>query len=77
MSFAKRFGQLEPVHPFFPHLEEQEQVVVIEASPGSPQAKVLAYRSDLQLIPCRCSILHAQCPEQVVIPFGHQWKQYG
>ncbi|WP_341663460.1 TauD/TfdA family dioxygenase [Vibrio sp.] len=65
LSFAKRFGQLEPVHPFFPHLEEQEQVVVIETSPGSPPSKSY-WHTDLtwQSIPCRCSILHAKlCPE--------------
>lgn len=64
MSVAKRFGLLEPVHPFFPHLDDQEQVVVIETSRGNPPSQSY-WHTDLtwQKIPCRCSILHAQqCP---------------
>ncbi|MFY2508408.1 TauD/TfdA family dioxygenase [Vibrio pectenicida] len=66
MSLAKRFGELEPVHPFFPHLEDEDQVVVIETSPGNPPSKSY-WHTDLtwQKTPCRCSILHAQlCPDR-------------
>ncbi|NRF61374.1 TauD/TfdA dioxygenase family protein [Vibrio coralliilyticus] len=64
IGLAKRFGDLEPVHPFFPHLDDEEQVVVIETSPGNPPGESF-WHTDLtwQAIPCRCSILQAQhCP---------------
>lgn len=64
MALAKRFGELEPVHPFFPHLPETDQVVVIETSRGNPPGESY-WHTDLswQEIPCRCSVLHAQhCP---------------
>lgn len=66
IRLAKRFGELEPVHPFFPHLDDEEQVVVIETSPGNPPGESY-WHTDLtwQEVPCRCSILQAQyCPPE-------------
>ena len=66
LQLGRRFGQLEPVHPFFPHLPQAEQVVVIETSAGNPPGKSY-WHTDLswQKKPSRCSILHAQhCPKQ-------------
>ncbi|MFW7525246.1 TauD/TfdA dioxygenase family protein [Vibrio ostreicida] len=64
IALAQRFGELEPVHPFFPHLDDHNQVVVIETSPGHPPSTSY-WHTDLtwQQVPCRCSILQAQyCP---------------
>jgi len=60
-NLAMKFGELEPVHPFFPHVIEEPQVTVIETSRGSPPG-VSYWHTDLswQEIPSKCSLLHAQ-----------------
>ncbi|WP_434355198.1 TauD/TfdA family dioxygenase [Parasalinivibrio latis] len=61
LALACRFGEIEPVHPFFPHLEKTPQVVVIETSPGNPPGESF-WHTDLswQKRPSKCSLLHAQ-----------------
>lgn len=61
LALGKRFGELGPPHPFFPHLEEADQVVIIETSPGNPPGESF-WHTDMtwQEIPPKCSILHAQ-----------------
>ena len=65
LDLACEFGELEPVHPFFPHLAEADQIVVLEVGAGKPPGKSF-WHTDLswQAIPCKCSLLHAhECPE--------------
>ncbi len=61
LVLASRFGEIEPIHPFFPHLDDAPQVVVIETSPGNPPGESF-WHTDLswQAIPSKCSLLHAQ-----------------
>ena len=61
LALGKRFGELEPAHPFFPHLEESDQVVIIETSRGNPPGESF-WHTDMtwQKVPPKCSILHAQ-----------------
>lgn len=61
LALGKRFGELEPAHPFFPHLAEFDQVVVIETSRGNPPGESF-WHTDMtwQKTPPKCSILHAQ-----------------
>ena len=66
LALGKRFGELEAAHPFFPHLEEDNRVVVIETARGNPPGKSF-WHTDMtwQRIPPKCSILHAQyLPQQ-------------
>lgn len=61
LALGRCFGELEPAHPFFPHLVESDQVVVIETSRGHPPGESF-WHTDMtwQEIPPKCSILHAQ-----------------
>lgn len=61
VALAKRFGELEPPHPFFPHLPDNNQVVVIETSRGNPPSQSY-WHTDMtwQAVPPKCSVLHAQ-----------------
>ncbi|WP_425641301.1 TauD/TfdA dioxygenase family protein [Marinomonas gallaica] len=66
IALGQRFGALEPPHPFFPHLTDNDQVVIIETAPGNPPSKSY-WHTDMtwQMVPPKCSILHAQfVPEQ-------------
>ncbi|WP_191601342.1 TauD/TfdA dioxygenase family protein [Marinomonas algicola] len=61
LKLGQRFGQIEAVHPFFPHLDDADQVVIIETSRGNPPGESF-WHTDLtwQEKPSKCSILHAQ-----------------
>ncbi|PYF83454.1 taurine dioxygenase [Marinomonas alcarazii] len=61
LALGKRFGELELAHPFFPHLAQHDQVVIIETSLGNPPGESF-WHTDMtwQAIPPKCSILHAQ-----------------
>jgi taurine dioxygenase len=61
LKLGQRFGQIEAVHPFFPHLDDADQVVIIETSRGNPPGESF-WHTDLtwQDKPSKCSILHAQ-----------------
>lgn len=61
IALGQRFGVLEPPHPFFPHLEDCDQVVIIETARGNPPSKSY-WHTDMtwQVVPPKCSILHAQ-----------------
>ncbi|TDO99565.1 TauD/TfdA dioxygenase family protein [Marinomonas balearica] len=61
LALGKRFGALEPPHPFFPHVSSHPQIVVIETSRGNPPGESF-WHTDMtfQSIPPKCSILHAQ-----------------
>ncbi|AEF55332.1 TauD/TfdA dioxygenase family protein [Marinomonas posidonica] len=66
LALAERFGELEAAHPFFPHLQEDNRVVVIETARGNPPGKSY-WHTDMtwQSVPPTCSILHAQyVPQQ-------------
>ncbi|RDL45184.1 taurine catabolism dioxygenase [Marinomonas piezotolerans] len=66
LKFGKRFGELEPPHPFFPHVVGYPQIVVIETAPGNPPGESF-WHTDMtfQSAPPKCSILHAQhLPDQ-------------
>jgi len=61
LKLAQRFGQLEPVHPFFPNVASAPQVSVIETTPGNAPMESywhtdLTWRSK----PSKSSLLHAQ-----------------
>lgn len=61
LHLASRFGDLEPVHAFFPHVSTDPQVSVIETTRGhAPMESYwhtdLTWRSQ----PSKCSLLHAQ-----------------
>ncbi|MCL9781169.1 TauD/TfdA family dioxygenase [Vibrio sp. S4M6] len=65
VSLAERFGEIEPPHPFFPCVDEDKRVSIIETSRGNPPSQSY-WHTDLtwQQVPSRCSILHAKhCPE--------------
>lgn len=61
LALGRMFGELEPAHPFFPHLAENDQVVIIETARGNPPGESF-WHTDMtwQEIPPKCSILHAQ-----------------
>jgi len=61
LELGKRFGKIEGVHPFFPHLDDADQVVIIETARGNPPGESF-WHTDLtwQEKPSKCSILHAQ-----------------
>lgn len=61
LVFARQFGKMAPIHPFFPNIKGAEEIVVIEAYPGNPPGKSY-WHTDLswQKVPSKCSILHAQ-----------------
>ncbi|MDB4837682.1 TauD/TfdA family dioxygenase, partial [Marinomonas sp.] len=61
LALGKRFGELEPVHPFFPHVEDEKQVIIIETSLGNPPGESY-WHTDMtwKQVPPKCSILHAQ-----------------
>ncbi|WP_028024123.1 TauD/TfdA dioxygenase family protein [Enterovibrio calviensis] len=61
LSLARRFGELEAPHPFFPHVDGFPQVSVIETTPGNPPGKSF-WHTDMtwQKAPPKCSVLSAQ-----------------
>ncbi|KXF81999.1 TauD/TfdA dioxygenase family protein [Enterovibrio coralii] len=61
LSLARRFGELEAPHPFFPHVEDYPQVSKIETMRGNPPGKSF-WHTDMtwQSAPPKCSILAAQ-----------------
>lgn len=61
LALGRMFGELEPAHPFFPHLAENDQVVIIETARGNPPGESF-WHTDMtwQETPPKCSILHAQ-----------------
>ncbi|MGO3405629.1 TauD/TfdA dioxygenase family protein [Marinomonas sp.] len=61
LALGRRFGELEPVHPFFPHVAGNKQVIIIETSAGNPPGKSY-WHTDMtwKAVPPKCSILHAQ-----------------
>ncbi|WP_211689585.1 TauD/TfdA family dioxygenase [Moritella sp. 28] len=61
LIIAARFGELEPIHPFFPHVEQAPQVSVIETVSGKPPLESF-WHTDLtwRQQPSKASILHAQ-----------------
>ncbi len=67
LTLAKRFGELEPVHPFFPNVASHPQVSVIETTRGNAPFESY-WHTDLtwRQCPSKSSLLHAQH----VPPFG-------
>ncbi|EIV8494962.1 TauD/TfdA family dioxygenase [Vibrio vulnificus] len=64
LAIGQCFGELEPIHPFFPHLADAPQVVVIETREGLPPGESY-WHTDLtwKARPSKCALLHAQhCP---------------
>lgn len=61
LQLAQRFGELEPVHPFFPNVAEAPQVSVIETTRGNAPLESF-WHTDLswQEAPSKCSVLHAK-----------------
>jgi len=61
LNIASRFGELAPVHPFFPNVEEAPQVSVIETVRGKAPLESF-WHTDLtwQTRPSKASLLHAQ-----------------
>lgn len=61
LNLAARFGELEPVHPFFPNVASHPQVSVIETTRGNAPFESL-WHTDLtwRKRPSKCSLLHAQ-----------------
>ncbi|MDA7745801.1 TauD/TfdA family dioxygenase [Psychromonas sp.] len=61
LAVGRRFGELAPIHPFFPNVKGAEQIIVIEVSKGNPPGKSY-WHTDLTWLetPPKCSILHAQ-----------------
>ncbi|GIC76273.1 TauD/TfdA family dioxygenase [Moritella sp. F3] len=61
LKIAARFGELEPTHPFFPHVEEAPQVSIIETVKGKPPLESF-WHTDLtwRQQPSIASLLHAQ-----------------
>ena len=61
LKLAKRFGKLEPVHPFFPGVTEAPQVSVIETLAGSPPLESFWHTDHTwRQQPSKASLLHAQ-----------------
>ncbi|BCL72265.1 taurine dioxygenase [Vibrio nigripulchritudo] len=61
LFLASRFGELEPIHPFFPNVPSHPQVCVIETTRGNAPLESL-WHTDLtwRNNPSKCSLLHAQ-----------------
>ncbi|MBL4828623.1 MAG: TauD/TfdA family dioxygenase [Aliivibrio sp.] len=61
LSLASRFGELEPVHPFFPNVKEAPQISIIETCAGNAPLES-EWHTDLtwRTQPSKASILHAQ-----------------
>lgn len=61
LKVASRFGELAPVHPFFPNVKEAPQVSVIETVRGKAPLESF-WHTDLtwQTRPSKASLLHAQ-----------------
>ncbi|WCE32521.1 TauD/TfdA dioxygenase family protein [Vibrio sp. SCSIO 43137] len=61
LAIAERFGNLEPVHPFFPNVENAPQVSVIETTRGNAPMESY-WHTDLtwRKNPSKASLLHAQ-----------------
>jgi taurine dioxygenase len=66
LSIAARFGELAPVHPFFPHVKDTPQISIIETVRGKPPLESF-WHTDLtwQQRPSKASLLHAQHLPQV------------
>lgn len=61
LEIAKRFGELEPVHPFFPSVNEAPQVSMIETVAGSPPLESFWHTDHTwRSKPSKASLLHAQ-----------------
>lgn len=65
LSLASRFGELEPVHPFFPNVKEEPQISIIETTKGNAPLES-EWHTDLtwRKKPSKASILHAQTVPQ-------------
>lgn len=61
LALAQRFGQLEPVHPFFPIVPSAPQISVIETTRGNAPMESY-WHTDLtwRKKPSKSSLLHAQ-----------------
>lgn len=61
LAFARRFGELEPPHPVFPHVPEHPQVSVVE-NRGGQGAYNDEWHSDVTFRPCPAmgSVLYAR-----------------
>ncbi|WP_394143206.1 TauD/TfdA dioxygenase family protein [Vibrio atypicus] len=61
LALAQRFGQLEPVHPFFPNVPSTPQISVIETTRGNAPMESY-WHTDLtwRKKPSKSSLLHAQ-----------------
>jgi len=66
LRVAARFGELAPVHPFFPHVTDAPQISMIETVRGKPPLESF-WHTDLtwQKRPSKASLLHAQHLPQV------------
>lgn len=61
LTLAARFGELEPIHPFFPHLEQAPQVSIIETVKGLPPLESFWHTDHTwRKQPSIASVLHAQ-----------------
>jgi taurine dioxygenase len=65
LSLAARFGELEPVHPFFPNIKEEPQISIIETTSGNAPLES-EWHTDLtwREKPSKASLLHAQTVPQ-------------
>ena len=61
VALAKKFGAIEPMHPFFPFVEQEPQIAKIESRPDSPPG-VSYWHTDMtwQANPPKMSILHGK-----------------
>jgi len=66
LQVAERFGELAPVHPFFPHVADAPQISMIETVRGKAPLESF-WHTDLtwQKRPSKASLLHAQHLPQV------------
>ncbi|QUM78043.1 TauD/TfdA family dioxygenase [Moritella sp. 24] len=61
LAIAARFGALESVHPFFPHVASAPQVSVIETVKGKPPLESFWHTDHTwRQQPSKASVLHAQ-----------------
>lgn len=79
LALGQRFGELEPIHPFFPHLADAPQVVVIETREGLPPGESywhtdLTWKARPQNARC-FTLSTAHLLE--AIRFGPIWKRFG
>jgi len=61
LQIASRFGELEPVHPFFPSVKSVPQVSIIETIAGNPPLESFWHTDHTwRTRPSKASLLHAQ-----------------